>query len=83
MGWSWIKMTLYDSDFNMRKGFYEHSKLAKKKESDLVKRIEYTLLKRQHFRELMHNFRRDVCYYIKQGWSKTEARRYVKYWYRK
>ena len=77
-------MTLYDSNFNMRKGFYEHSKeLAMKKESDLVRRIEDVLTPRQRFKKLMHNsFRKDVEYYLNRGMNKKDAMGYVKFFYR-
>ena len=72
----------YNSDFNMRKGFYEKSKqsaLTKK-----LKEIENTPeSKEHHLNNSLHQYCRDVEYYVKRGWSKTEAGRYVKYWYRK
>ena len=38
---------------------------------------------KQEVRNILHRYCRDIDYYINLGWSKTEARRYVAYWYKK
>jgi len=39
-------------------------------------------LEEEHNNNELHTFCRDVDYYIKQGMSVGEARRYTKYWYK-
>lgn len=38
---------------------------------------------RQHFENSLHQYCRDVDYYVNRGWSEKEAKRYIKYWYGK